>query len=90
MVLPNPSPLHEGAGLPTLVSIAGDGLLVLAVAVATFVAFVPAVKAGVVAEDPVGNVQVTSVWPGTQAEAVETCNVSEALFPVSIEVLMKR
>jgi len=73
-----------------LVSIAGDEVVVLASAVATFADFVPAVKAGAVAEDPVGNVHVTSDCPGTQAEALATFNVSEAEFPVSMEVLMKR
>jgi hypothetical protein len=47
--------------LPTFVSIAGEEVVVLASAVVTFAAFVPAVKAGVVAEEPVGKVQVTSV-----------------------------
>jgi hypothetical protein len=61
---------------------AGDEVVVLAVAVVTFAAFVPAVKSGAVAEDPLGNVQVTSVWPGRQAETFETCNVSEVEFRV--------
>lgn len=73
-----------------MVSMPGDDVVVLAVAVATFAAFVPDVKSGAVAEDPVGNVQVTSDWPGTHAEAVDTCSVSEAEFPVSTEVLIKR
>ena len=73
-----------------MVSIAGDEAVVLAVAVVTLAAFVPEVKSGAVVEDPVGNVQVTSDWPGTHAETVETCKVSEAEFPVSTEVLIKR
>jgi hypothetical protein len=70
------------------VSIVGAVTVVLAVAVPTFPAWVAG--AGVVAEEPLGNVQVASVCPGTQAEALETFKVSEAELPVSTELLMKR
>jgi hypothetical protein len=81
-------PDQDGAGLPMLVSIVAAVVLVLVVAVVTFAAF--EVNAGAVAEEPVGNVQVARICPGTQADALETFKVSEAELPVFTEVLMRR
>ena len=81
-------PDQDGAGLPTFVSIVAAVVVVLAEAVVTL----PAWKkgAGVAADEPLGNVQVARVWPGTQAEALETFKVSEAELPVLNVPLMRR
>lgn len=56
-------------------------MVVLARAVAILLDLV--VNSGVVAEDPVGNVQVTNCCPGRQAPVEATCKVSVPKSPVS-------
>lgn len=43
-----------------------------------------------VAEEPLGNVHVAKVCPGTQADALDTFSVSDAELPVSVDVLINR
>ena len=81
-------PDQEGTGSPTPVLIVGAVVVVVAAAVVTFPAWV--VGAGVVVDEPLGNVQVANDCPGKQAAPLETFKVSEPELPVSTDVLMNK